>query len=145
MKRTLVVIGLLLMSRIGCFAETPLKWVTFDRLCGSLEFFFNPIPGGGHDSKPLKRVVLELYRWEEGVPCCGKSRVLFKTETGKAGRYEFKRVDAGRYWLVAHWKDRIFQLPVVFTAKGSSSEYCELYGLDIDSDGNFGSWVKGTM
>jgi hypothetical protein len=139
-----LLIGLLLTSAVGNSSETPLKWVTFDRLCGSLEFF-TPIPGGGNDSRPLKNVRLELYHWEEGTSCCSKSRRLFKTVTRKAGRYEFKSVDAGRYWLVAHWKDKILQLPVQFTAKDASSEDCELQGLDIDSSGNFGAWLGTTM
>lgn len=144
MKKTVLLIGLSLTSAMGNSSETPLKWVTLDRLCGSLEFF-TPIPGGGNDSKPLRNVELELYRWEEGTSCCSKSRRLFKIVTGKAGRYEFKRVDAGRYWLVAHWKDKILQLPVLFTAKDASSEDCELQGLDIESNGTFGAWIGTTM
>jgi hypothetical protein len=123
-ERITLFVALYLVSATRGFAETPPKWVTFDRLCGSLEFF-TPIPGGGNDSKPLKNVVLELYPWEEGISCC-KLPPLFKTVTHKEGHYEFKNVEKGRYWLVSHFKGRALQMPIAFTSKGASNQDCEL-------------------
>jgi len=140
--RTLILLAFLaLPSAMGSLADAPLKWVTVDYLCGYLEFF-TPIEGGGNDSKPLKNVLLELYPWEQGIFCCKNSHPFFKTTTGKDGRYEFKNIDAGRYWLVAHWRRKTFQLPVVFNSENASSQNCEVQGLDIDSSGDFQSWIK---
>jgi hypothetical protein len=139
-------LGLSLALSVSVFGKTPhkSKWHTFDRLCGVLEYWI-PNPGGGNTTKPLTDVTLELYPWEPATSCCSTPHPLWTLLTGRGGRYEFKDVTPGRYWLVAHWKDQAYKLPISYAPDKGLHTECDLQGLDIDSKGNFGSWIRATM
>jgi hypothetical protein len=141
-----LLLGLWLALSVSVFGKTPYKkkWHTFHRLCGALEYWV-PISGGGNTTKPLTGVTLELYPWEAGISCCHDPHPFWTVMTGRGGRYEFKDVNPGRYWLVAQWNDRLYKLPISYAPDKSLDAECGLQGLDIDSKGNFGSWIRATM
>ncbi len=136
----------LLAAAADISAESPAKFVYLDRLCGELSFV-TPVSGGGMDSRPLSNINLEIYPWEEGITCCRHSHPFFTTVTGKEGAFELKSVEAGRYWLVAHYQRKAFQLAIVFepASRTPASAACWEQQFDIDAKGHFTMGIKSEM
>jgi hypothetical protein len=138
-------VGILLAFELGALGEMPSpEHPVINRLCGSLEHW-TPIPGGGNISKPLRGVVLELYQRQKENSCCSNSDLLAKVKTRRGGRYEVKNLASGEYWLVAHWKNKIYKLSITYVPREGSDLDCEFQGLDIDTEGKFGTWIRATM
>jgi len=99
------------------------------------------------DSEPLKNLTLELYPWEEAITCCRNSHPFFKTVTGKEGAFEFKNVDPGRYWLVAHYQRKVFQLAITVDpgSRTPASAACSQQEFHIDAKGHFTTGVRVEM
>jgi hypothetical protein len=137
---------LLLSIASAGIAQSGPKFITFDRLCGILEFV-TPVSGGGKDAQPLSFTKIELYPREEGISCCKNSHPFFKIVTDKDGAYEFKNVDAGRYWLVARYREKPVQVAVIFDPKSRTpaSAGCWQQLLQFDSHGNFTLGIQVEM
>ena len=99
------------------------------------------------DSEPLNNLKLELYPWEEGIACCRNSHPFFKTITGNEGAFEFKNVDPGRYWLVVHYRRKLFQLAIALdpASRTSASPACGQQLFHIDAKGHFTTGVRAEM
>lgn len=137
-------VALILTGISNSFSEERLATrVGIDRLCGEMDY--RTLGRDGGDATPLKGVRIEIYSWREGLACCGRSQLLWKTTTGRDGSYRFKHAQAGQYWLVAHWSGKTFQMPIDFAPRKPTKGDCYLQGLEIDSDGNFKSWLRATM
>ncbi len=136
---------LLSVASVGIAQSGP-KFITFDRFCGVLEFV-TPVSGGGKDAEPLSLTKMELYPWEQGISCCKSSHPFFKAVTDKDGAYEFKNVDAGRYWLVTRYRGKSLQVAVVFDPKSRTpaSAGCWQQLLQFDSHGNFTLGIQVEM
>jgi hypothetical protein len=138
-------VGIWLVFGLGALAEMPSpEHPVINRLCGSLEHW-TPIAGVGNISKPLRGVVLELYQRQKENSCCANSDLVAKVRTRRGGRYEVKNLASGEYWLVAHWKNEIYKLPITYVPREGYDADCELQGLDIDNDGKLRTWIQATM
>ena len=62
--------------------------------------------------------------------------------TRSDGSYQFKKIEAGRYWIVASWYETTYQMPITFAPKPKSKTDCATQGLSIGSDGKFKRWQK---
>jgi hypothetical protein len=130
---------------LGASAETPSpEHPVINRVCGSLEHW-TPIPGGGNISKPLRGVVLEVYQRRKQNSCCAKSDLVAKVRTHREGRYEIKSLTSGEYWLVGHWKNETYKLPITYAPPQEFGGDCEFQGLAIENDGKFRTWLRATM
>ena len=91
--------------------------------------------------KSLKKVPLELYARENETACCEGLSVAAKTVTGRAGDFNFRKLNPGTYWVVARWNDKVYQLPIAFTPEPKDNTDCSLQGLSINGEGSFDRWT----
>jgi hypothetical protein len=108
----IVIIGsgmmsLLAVSELASAPQAPdqEKWNTVERTCGKLEWVEKILVKGKvaefeEKSKPLKKIDVRLYRWENESSCCGTALPIAQALTNKSGVFNFKNVVRGSYWVV---------------------------------------------
>jgi hypothetical protein len=126
------------------------KWRILRRLCGRVEYVKNLAAEQGKDvpeskRKSLRNVELELYPRELEGTCCEGLKMTSKVITGRTGKYDFNKVEAGKYWVVARWNDKVFHLPMTLSPERPSVNECLKQGFQIDSNGVFDQWVEITV
>jgi hypothetical protein len=119
----------LLLSLSG-FAQTPQSITKVDRVCGYLVSEAQT----GRDSLPKENV--SLYRRESMVDCCNVQDRLAEVHTKRDGRFEFKHISAGAYWIVAVVENREYRMAIEF-APSKDAQECSWNLYTIESNGNF--------
>ena len=142
MKVILALFATLTLTGAAVSQAPPRNVIEIERLCGEMDF---RTPGPNGEAVPLGGVRLEIYAWTESFDCCDGAQALWKTTTGRDGSYKFGHVDAGQYWLVAHWAGKNFQLPIRFAPSKPVKGGCYLQGLEIDSEGNLKASIRALM
>jgi len=78
------------------------QWNTIDRLCGALLHVERHVSRENvieERTRALKNVVLKLYE-RDNVACCEGAKVLADVTTGGGGKFSFKNLKPGSYWLI---------------------------------------------
>ena len=126
------------------------KWRILRRLCGRVEYVKDIAARQGKDvreskRKSLRNVELELYPRALGGGCCESLKMMSKVITERTGKYDFKKVEPGKDWVVARWNDKVFHLPIILSPERPSENECLKQGFQIDSNGVFDQWVEITV
>jgi len=113
------------------------KWNTIDRLCGSLLHVDHRDRANSvmeDHTKPLKDAVLRLY--DRDSACCANANVLASATTGRGGKFEFKDLKVGPYWLVTVVGGQEYKMRIQLPDKSSNSQ-CSEQLFELDDSGDF--------
>jgi hypothetical protein len=115
------------------------KWNTVEVLCGVLIRSENvPEKGAANTynekTKLIERAILRLYLQTEDPACCEKQQPAAEVTSGRDGRFEFKRVVPGSYWIVAKVDGKDYKLAITYAPDKKSDKNCSntLYALKKD-------------
>jgi hypothetical protein len=115
------------------------KWNTIDRLCGSLLHVDHRERANSvieDHSKPLIDAVLRLYARDSA--CCANANVLASATTGRGGKFEFKDLKVGTYWLVTVVGGQEYKMPLrIQLPDKSSNSQCSEQLFELDDSGDF--------
>jgi len=131
---------LLLLSILpsGLFSQTPNreKWNDVELLCGTLLRSEElPVKGEANTftekSKPIKNTFLRLYPRSEGRVCCDGLQPVAEANSGHHGRFAFKNITPGSYWVVAKVEGTDYQLAITYAPDKKTEAKCSdiLYAL----------------
>ena len=130
MIRILLAIGTVLLCSYGILARVPQSITKVDRLCGYLVSETQT----GRDSLPKEKVT--LFRRESTIDCCNAQDRLVEVQTKRDGKFEFKHIPAGTYWIVAVVENREYRLAIDF-APIKDAQGCDWNLYTIERDGAF--------
>ncbi len=105
---------------------------SFSHSCGRLEYAAAPSIAA---RKPLPGVRVDLFESGAGAPCCSGLRLVESVITNSRGTFRFKRLNAGRYFVVAHYLGGNSNLEVVVNEKEKKVLQCWQQQLVIDPNG----------
>jgi len=115
---------------------------TLPRICGSLNRTFlikTKDPSVVHDKhEGLRKVRVALYSRKPALKCCTAADLLQELLTGRGGKFEFKKVPDGAYWLVVALDGNMYALPIrLRPKKGEPDRLCSNNLFSINEDGEF--------
>jgi hypothetical protein len=94
--------------------------------------------------QPVASVPLRLFEWKWRFPCCQTLKRLSETVSSKNGAFDFGQVGSGRYWLVASWQGKEYQMPIDVDHAHDGPEECSMQGALIDDRGSF-VWYRSDV
>jgi len=130
MTRIIFAIGMVLACSCGSLTQAQQSITKVDRLCGYLVRETQT----GRDSVPKEKI--SVYRTESTTDCCNLQDRLAEVYTKRDGRFEFKHISAGAYWIVAFVANREYRMAIDF-APSKDAQECSWNLYTIESDGNF--------
>jgi hypothetical protein len=130
MTRPVFAIGTVLLCSWGILARAPQSITKVDRLCGYLVSETQT----GRDSVPKGKII--LYRREPTIDCCNVPDRLAEVRTKRDGKFDFKHIPAGAYWVVAVVEDREYRMAIDF-APTKDAQDCSWTLYTIEKDGKF--------
>jgi Prealbumin-like fold domain len=136
-----LVVGAALMSSLATGQSVTPKieqWNTIKTLCGTLlraERHVRPDNGVDEHTRPLKNVALRLYERDD-VACC-EGKVLADVITGRGGKFSFRDVKPGSYWLVTLVNGREYRMPLRLQSGSDPSTPCSEQTFEVDDSGEF--------
>ena len=108
-----------------------------DRTCGYLlqekvVSSRKPITAPEFSDPPLAKTIVAVYSRGEDSDCCLQVKKIAETTTSRNGRFGFKKVPTGNYWIVWAIEGHEFQVPIEFkpTIKNPSDRNGFLYTVD---------------
>ena len=87
----------------------------FSRLCGNLRYVDRKYEGNvvkGENEKRLRKMKLQLYDRSASQECCDTSQLVQEQVTGFWGGFNFKKLEDGKYWLVAQYHGVTHKMPI---------------------------------
>ena len=128
--RLLFLFATTLFYAFAVLAQTPQPITKVDRLCGYLVTETQT----GRDSISKQKVI--LYRRQSANDCCSTQDRLAAVQTKRDGKFEFKHISAGPYWIVAVVGGRKFRMAIDF-APAKDAQECSWNLYTIERDGTF--------
>jgi hypothetical protein len=114
------------------------QWNTIGSLCGNLLHIERHERRDGvfdEHARALKNVVLKLYE-RDHVACCESSPALAEIATDKGGKFSFRDVKPGAYWLATVVGGREYKLPLRLEPKNITTQ-CSDQRFEIYDSGDF--------
>ena len=130
MTRIVLAIGTVLLCSCGILARAPQSITKVNRLCGYLVSETQT----GRDSVPKEKII--LYRRESTSDCCNVQDRLAEVQTKRDGKFEFRHIPAGGYWIVAVVENREYRMAIDF-APTKDAQTCNWNLYTIERDGKF--------
>ena len=130
MKWKLLALVLLLgFSRPGNSAETP-EPVAVDGSCGKLVSSDSAVQQGATNSskqevQPLAHVRIRLF--SPSTDCCALVTPVAEVTTGRDGSFQFKKLEAGDYWVAATIGNKEYKVLVRFVPGKKGSSQCSSF------------------
>jgi len=128
MTRIVLAIGTVLLWSWGILARTPQSITKVDRLCGYLVSETQT----GRDSIPKEKII--LYRRESRSDCCNVQDRLVEVQTKRDGKFEFRHIPPGAYWIVAVVESREYRMAIDFVPTKDAQD-CNWNLYTIERDG----------
>jgi hypothetical protein len=90
-------------------------------------------------TKNLSHIMVQLYRADDGRPCCDRLFLAAETKTGRWGSFHLKEkgLAPGLYWVVARPNWREYRMLVRYEPKSGSKELCSQSLFELNDAGNF--------
>ena len=85
------------------------------------------------DSVPKEKII--LYR-RQSTYCCNVQDRLAEVQTKRDGKFEFKHIPAGPYWIIAVVENREYRMAIDF-APNKGAQDCTWNLYTIERDGKF--------
>ena len=130
MTRVVLAMGTVFLCSCCVLAHAPESSTKVDRLCGYLVTETQ----AGRDSIAQEKIV--LYRRKATIDCCVVQDRVAEVQTKKDGKFEFKHIPAGAYWLVAFAEEKEHRIAIDF-APTKDAQDCTWNLYTIDKDGQF--------
>jgi hypothetical protein len=130
MTRIVLAVGTVVLCSCGILARAPQSLTKVNRLCGYLVSETQT----GRDSVPKEKII--LYRRESSIDCCNVQNRLAEVQTKRDGKFEFKHIPAGAYWIVAVVEKREHRMAIDF-APIKDAQDCTWNLYTIERDGQF--------
>ena len=150
MRTRLVTIGCLLFGCVNLSADEP-KWITKVDCLGGRLMQEKELPKKHRadsiefaDSPASKATVL-LYKRDSSASCCEEGKQVAKIITKKNGRFEFKDLSPGGYWVVAIIDAHTYKMAVEYSRAAKDISDCSKYLYTVERTGNFGMKVIVTV
>jgi hypothetical protein len=110
-------------------ADTP-EPVAVDGLCGKLVSIEGAAQPGTANSpkqeaKPLEHVRVRLF--SPSTDCCELVTPLAELTTGRDGSFQFKKLEAGDYWVSAAIDNKEYKVLVRFVPGKKGSTHCSTF------------------
>jgi hypothetical protein len=86
--------------------------------------------------RAIPRTTLRVYLAKQGEECCLQSPIA-ELRTGRWGRFEFRNLEPGLVWLVAHVGERDYKMLIRIDPKKNSGDECMDFDYDIEDSGAF--------
>ena len=130
MNRIMLAVGVIVFCSYVVLARVAQSITKVDRLCG---YLVSETQAGRYS---ISREKMILYRREPAIDCCKAQNQVQEVQTRKDGRFEFRHVPAGVYWIVAVVNNREFKMPIDF-APTKDSQDCSWNLYTIEGNGTF--------
>jgi hypothetical protein len=118
---------------------------TLTRICGRLNRTFlikTKDPSVvDYKHKGLRDVRVVLYNRKPALKCCTATDLLQELVTGRGGKFEFKKVPTGAYWLAATVEGQTYKLPVRLQRRKEETEkLCSDNLFSLSEEGELSLW-----
>jgi hypothetical protein len=125
----LALVLLLGLFRSANPADTP-EPVAVDGLCGKLVSIEGAAQPGTTNSpkqevKPLEHIRIRLF--SPSTDCCLLVTPLAELTTGRDGSFQFKKLEAGDYWVSAAIDNKEYKVLVRFVPGKKGSTHCSTF------------------
>jgi len=123
---------------------------TVSQLCGKL-LHAEDIPVKGrqntfdHKTRALKGIKVQLLEWAESGDFCKGLRTVSEKRSGRGGRFEFKNVDPGRYWIVTTVGGHEYKMPLRYEKQEGDPVSCSDLFYEVKDSGEFGIAIAVTI
>jgi hypothetical protein len=137
-RGALLIVGLSLhfVPKADAAPQRPDRVVTVDRLCGRL-LSVRDADTPQEKVTSLSKTVVRLYRQVGDADCCNGSTLTAESLSGRGGKFEFKNIPAGLYWVAMMPQAGEHKLLVRYEpAKGDPTNCSELL-YELDEAGHF--------
>jgi hypothetical protein len=141
-RRVVNLIGVaVLMSSLAAGQNVTPKeeqWNTINRLCGTLLYAKRHVRTDSvvdEHTRALKNVALKLYERDDVACCVGK--VFADVTTVRGGKFSFRDLKPGPYWLVTLVNGREYRMPLRLQSGSDSSTPCTDQTFEVDDSGEF--------
>jgi hypothetical protein len=127
--KLLAFVLLLGFSRSANSADTPAP-VDVDGICGKLVSAEAATAPGAADSskqevKPLEHIRIRLF--SPSTDCCELVTPLAELTTGRDGSFQFKKLEAGDYWVSAAIDNKEYKVLVRLVPGKKGSTHCSSF------------------
>jgi hypothetical protein len=127
--KSLALVVLLGFSRSANSADNP-EPVAVDGICGKLVSIDAAAQQGAANSskqevRPLEHVRIRLFSPSTG--CCELVTPLAELTTGRDGSFQFKKLEAGDYWVSVTIGNKDYKLLVRFVPGKKGSTQCSAF------------------
>jgi hypothetical protein len=144
-KNTFRLLGLLLLALL-LLLHVPLmahampqssdRVQTVDRLCGRLIYVKN-VDTPQEKATSLSKVVVRLYRERGDTECCNNIAAVGEVPSGQGGKFEFKKMPAGNYWIVTTARGHECKMLVRYEPTKRDPTVCSQRLYEVDEAGRF--------
>jgi hypothetical protein len=123
-------------------AQEPPRPSKIDRLCGFVQQE-KQFPDKHHPNSSqyadtaVEKVSVKLYPRGGTEACCSQMSPIAETLTRKSGKFAFKKIPAGNYWLVALIENREYKMQIEYKPAKENQSDCEEHLYTLDKNGNF--------
>ena len=91
--------------------------------------------------KGLRKVRVALYNRKPALKCCTAADLFQELMTGRGGKFEFKKVPVGAYWLAATVQGQTYKLPVSLQRrKEDTAKLCSDNLFSLSEEGELTLW-----
>jgi hypothetical protein len=127
--KLLAFVLLLGFSRSANSADTPAP-VDVDGICGKLVSTEDVAQPGTtnstrQESKPLSHIRIRLF--SPSTDCCALVTPVAEITTGRDGTFQFKKLEAGDYWVAATIGNKEYKVLVRFVPGKKGSTQCSSF------------------
>ena len=136
-----LLVVLVLFGPLSLRAQKP-SIQTVERLCGYLQQE-KRIPDsrrpnfGDYEYEVVEKSPVKLYAMQGDSLCCSNTTPVALAVSRKGGKFEFKEVPPGKYWLVAIINQREYKMQIEYQPPKESPDECNEHLYTLDKSGNF--------
>jgi len=112
------------------------SWHTVQRMCGVIERISyvsqNHSVQRLEKSQPFRHVHLKLYEALGQTTCCDTLRLAGQRVTDDDGKYNFRKIAPGAYWLAFDFEGRTYSYPLRYEPMKHVDPDCDWFYLGFD-------------
>jgi len=98
-----------------------------------------------YKTKPMRDLPVALFAHEEGVSCCQGTEPVAATTTSRGGKFKFKGIRPGPYWLLVRASGRDSMAPIRYEPMKGYSASSSTYTFALTDTGELDVGVTVTV
>ncbi|MGB8661591.1 MAG: hypothetical protein WCD34_14290 [Candidatus Acidiferrum sp.] len=141
MKWQLLAVCLSLVCFLPVTSAQTSEPVSVDRMCGKL-VSMEALPENGktnsfsREAKPISHARVRLFPPTANGDCCSLMTPSAEVFSGRDGEFQFKKIEAGDYWLVAMIAEKEYKLLIRYQPGKKSAKNCSDFQYTLE-EGKF--------